>query len=91
MLEDFLKLLSDATSKDTIDTAMLARGSAWIEALQQEFPLAHALITGLVYKTPREVLTSLAVFQPDIKPYVGNEHALAYVAALQTKLRGNRK
>lgn len=91
MLEDFLKLLSDVTSQRTLDDAALDRGSAWIEALGREFPMAHALITGLVHKTPQQVLDSLAVFNAALKPYARDERALAYIAALQTRLRGKTR
>jgi hypothetical protein len=90
MLEDLIKLLHEA-STNAVNEAMITRGSAWIDALKREYPAAHFIILALLYKTPSEVLNGLANFNKELRPYATNEHALAYIAALQVKLRGKTK
>ncbi len=89
MLEDLIKLLHEA-SDSAINDAMVTRGSKWIEALKREFPGAHAVIMALLYQEPRSVLNVLAGLNKEIAPYTSNKHALAYISALQDRLKGKK-
>jgi hypothetical protein len=75
-----------------IDEAMINRGAGWIEAMAEEFPIAHKILMELLYGTPEEILDGLAMMSPDLAPLKRNPHVLEYVGQLQEKLiKGKRK
>jgi hypothetical protein len=89
VLEDFLKLLRQVAA-GMVDDAMITRGSQWIEHLKKEFPAAHLIIMSLLYRSPEHVLDALANMNSEIKPFRRNPNAIAYIAALQKRLKGKK-
>lgn len=84
------KLIADlqSASQGVIDDAMINRGAGWIDELKNEFPWVYEMLMGMLYKSPEYVLSGLILLNKDLAPYRDNKHALAYIAALQGKLRG---
>lgn len=80
-----------AVAQGAVSDAMIDRGSGWIESLRHDSPIMHTLIMSLLYKSPEKVVAALALWNAEIKPLVHNEHVLAYIAAVQCKLRGSPK
>ena len=83
-------------SSGLLNQAMIDRGSGWIESLKADYPLAHRLLIGVLYKEPSEVLDALCKMQPHLREHLSNgrgwnDSALAYVTALQKRLRGEDK
>lgn len=87
MLEELTTLIK-AVAQGAADDAMVTRGSAWITQLKKEFPGVHMIIMAMLYKSPEAVLDALGKLNAEIAPYTRNPHAIAYIRALQVKLRG---
>ena len=85
------KLIEDlrATANGILDYAIVERGAGWIRQLQVEFPQAHDLLMSVLYNPPEDVLRVLGKMRYELRELEGNEHVLAYIAALQSRLRGH--
>ena len=90
MLEDFQTILREV-SEGLVTEAHITRGAKWIEAMKREFPLAHVVLMGLLYKQPSEVLDSLARFNSVVLEFKQSPAALAYIGELQKRLRGAKQ
>jgi len=90
MLEDLLNIFREV-SAGMVSDAQVTRGAKWIEAMQREFPLAAVVLDGLLYKTPEQVLESLARFNPVASSFKDNAAALEYIGELQKRLRGKQQ
>lgn len=90
VLSDFQDLLKNV-STGMIEQAQIEKGSRWIEALEDEYPLAHRLLMMTLYGEPREVMKTLCMIIPALREYRQNPHVLAYVGKLQNELRGKKK
>lgn len=89
MLEELQKDLKLA-AEGIIEQAQIDRGSKWIEAFANEYPVAHAILISALYKEPEDVMKFLCVLVPDLRQYRQNEYALKYIRLLQDELRGKR-
>lgn len=89
MLEELSKDIRLA-AEGIIEQAQVDRGSQWIEAFANEYPVAHGILISAIYKEPKDVMKFLCVLVPELRQYRNNPHALKYIALLQEKLRGKR-
>ena len=90
LLSDFQEMLR-GISTGLVEQAQVERGSRWLEAFANEFPLAHLLLMNALYKTPADVMKVIGLLVPELKQYRKNEHVLIYIGKLQDELKGRRK
>ncbi len=86
-----LKADLSSVSQGLINQAMIERGAGWIEALANEFPVAHGLLMASLYGEPSTVMNLLCIAMPELRPYRRNGKVLEYVGKLQGELRGKRR
>jgi hypothetical protein len=89
-MEELLALLREV-STGMINQASIDRGAKWIEAMKFEFPIAHKLVMGFLYKSPGDVLATLGSINPGFKQFRHNAHAVEFIRKLQESLRGKEQ
>lgn len=88
-LTELSRIIQQATTGLAND-ALVTRGAGWLQQFKREFPIAHAIIIGMLYKKPEDVMDSLLLWVPDLQPYRRHPQALEYIKRLQVRL-GNKE
>lgn len=91
LLNQLAETLSTTIKREVIDPAVIDQGAVWVREFKKAFPVFAFFVNALINGTPEAALNSLIGARPDLAHLRGNRLAIATIAELQKKLRGNQQ